>query len=385
MNILVVLCRNPYAVNDGANYAIRSALAMLAAFADVSVVGYGDEFIVSSIGPYPCLGSLARSNNSALSFARCLVLRKSYMQEKYSSCEAVRNLNSVLDAAPQVSHVWFEQTQSAMILSRLPQLHIEGKKLILRPHNIESKVVGEIAGSNYFKRMALRMEAAALVKAEARIFRAVDFVLPISDLDVSEVRKVCSLDKVHYLPVVPLTTDYKYCIDSNENGDELLFVGAADWGPNFQAIKWMRDALAPYLLKYFPQVSINIVGRGTDQFGALSTTATNIRFLGYVDDIDAFYGRCLAALAPVQSGSGVNIKVIEALSRGVPVLGSKFAARGTRSELFLECENPSDYRRYLDELLNGRFNFIDRVNYAHKFTKEAKDSAQFVLESILRD
>ena len=49
---------------------------------------------------------------------------------------------------------------------------------------------------------------------------------------------------------------------------------------------------------------------------------------GYVEDLREAYGRCRVVVAPIRSGSGTSIKVLEAMYSGRPCVVTRFAARG---------------------------------------------------------
>ena len=54
----------------------------------------------------------------------------------------------------------------------------------------------------------------------------------------------------------------------------------------------------------------------------------HVRLLGFVPEIDGFYRGIDLALAPVRVGTGINIKMVEALDFGVPVLSTVVGAKG---------------------------------------------------------
>lgn len=60
---------------------------------------------------------------------------------------------------------------------------------------------------------------------------------------------------------------------------------------------------------------------------AAASTSTNISLLGYVDDIDDLYRRSKIVISPVE-GTGLKIKVVEALAAGKPVFGSQHTIDG---------------------------------------------------------
>ena len=86
---------------------------------------------------------------------------------------------------------------------------------------------------------------------------------------------------------------------------------------------------------------------------ALQTLARDwpdIALLGFVEDLSTVYARSRVALAPVE-GTGLKIKVVEALEHGTPVLGSQHALAALPSG-YEECVLPlsrENVERLLDE------------------------------------
>ena len=64
-----------------------------------------------------------------------------------------------------------------------------------------------------------------------------------------------------------------------------------------------------------------------NEFRQAAQNKPNVRLLGYVDDISDLYSRCRVAISPID-GTGLKIKVIEALAAGKPVFGSRHTIAG---------------------------------------------------------
>ena len=58
-----------------------------------------------------------------------------------------------------------------------------------------------------------------------------------------------------------------------------------------------------------------------------------MRDLGFVDDLQEFLGTCRALIAPVATGGGVRVKILDAASKGLPVVGTS-AAVGSLDSIF---------------------------------------------------
>ena len=80
-----------------------------------------------------------------------------------------------------------------------------------------------------------------------------------------------------------------------------------------------------FLSKYTLAVAGNVCKSERVRQAAQSTP--NVRLLGYVDDTSDLYSRCRVAISPID-GTGLKIKVIEALAAGKPVFGSRHTIAG---------------------------------------------------------
>lgn len=384
MKILCILCRDPFLDSDGANYAIRANLRLLSQQHDVEVTGFGSTFDRPMVGSYRSCGSLGVAVNSKVGFLLSLLIGKPYTVTKYGSPAAQAKLALIL-AKESIDCLWFEQTQSAFVATESGVLPAHRPMFsVLRPHNIESNVIrGAINTRVPFAGLLLALEARLLARAERRVFRYVDFIAAISDTDIDTIRAI-SADAARKLVLLPVAADRMHKELSPEKvniRNSLLFIGNCVWGANRRALEWVIDVLAPYMQEHCPEFEIRLVGKGTDTIRS-DSILSNTKLLGYVNDIEAEYSRAICAIAPVRDGGGVNIKVIESLTRGVPVVGSNFAKRGVVSEAYLVAETPDEYVasiRHLSEMLNmpGRL-----TNDAFKFLFRSENDALRAIENI---
>lgn len=110
----------------------------------------------------------------------------------------------------------------------------------------------------------------------------------------------------------------------------LVLMGTRDWPPNQEAFE--------EALRLWPRIAEGIDGAELCVIGAKSSTAqepqypAGVRDLGFVDDLQAFLGTCRAMIAPIRTGGGVRVKILDAARMGLPVVGTT-AAVGSLDEL----------------------------------------------------
>jgi glycosyltransferase involved in cell wall biosynthesis len=101
-----------------------------------------------------------------------------------------------------------------------------------------------------------------------------------------------------------------------------VFVGSKH-PPNDLAARWIIESLAPSL----PDWQFDIAGACGPACGA-QPQSSNVRVLGYAEDLSALLAQSDIALNPITTGSGVNMKLFDYMQHGLPVLSTPFGARG---------------------------------------------------------
>jgi glycosyltransferase involved in cell wall biosynthesis len=109
----------------------------------------------------------------------------------------------------------------------------------------------------------------------------------------------------------------------------LFFFGRLDYAPNAQAVRVLTRDIMPAL---GPEYRLAVAGRGAAPVLQHDTEA-RIRFLGPVDPLPAYINAADAVVAPIRSGSGSRLKVLESLACGTPVVTTSVGAEGIEREV----------------------------------------------------
>lgn len=109
----------------------------------------------------------------------------------------------------------------------------------------------------------------------------------------------------------------------------VMGVGIFDWPPNRQGFEWFIKSVWPRVMAKRSDARLHVVGKMSDhrviqEWGSVP----GVHCLGRVEDLKAEYQRATVAVAPIFTGGGTNIKVIEALSFGRPCVITPHAAKG---------------------------------------------------------
>ncbi len=132
----------------------------------------------------------------------------------------------------------------------------------------------------------------------------------------------------------------------------MVFAGALTYEPNRLAVEWFVERVLPAIVDRVPGAVLEIIGHPHRHASSLQTD--HVVLTGHVPDVSPYYAAASIAIAPVHSGGGTRLKVIEALARGVPLVATNFACSGfdlvDRTEVRI-ADNERDFARACVSLL----------------------------------
>ncbi len=123
--------------------------------------------------------------------------------------------------------------------------------------------------------------------------------------------------------------------------------------PNVEGALWLAREVWPLVRRARPTARLTLAGR-TPPHAIQALAAPDIRVPGTADDLRPLYARASLVAAPIFWGSGVRIKLLEALAHGLPIVTTAQAAEGIdlrheQSALF--AERPDAFAAALLRLL----------------------------------
>lgn len=215
----------------------------------------------------------------------------------------------------------FVAEHSYMAESLLRSSLFNKRSLVVDTHVSQALVWGATRG------LLGRVEAPRLERDELRVALAADAV-GTYDLEAAAAYRARGVRAARY---VALTMPPAEQVDISASQPRLVFMGTRDWPPNQEA--FLRS------LELWPRIAENIPGAELCVIGAQKSGAREpkypegVRDLGFVEDLHQFLGTCRAMMAPIMTGGGVRVKILEAARIGLPVVGTS-AAVGSLSQVF---------------------------------------------------
>ena len=142
-------------------------------------------------------------------------------------------------------------------------------------------------------------------------------------------------------------------IDEQYIGDkkQVVFYGAMWRIENIEAAIFLIKEVLPLIKD--KNVEILIIGSSPPE-ELKKLESDRVHILGFVDSIKKYLkeGACFAA--PLRKGAGIKIKILEAMSAGIPILTTGIGIEGIRAENgkeYYHCTSPQEYAKKIDELI----------------------------------
>ena len=110
------------------------------------------------------------------------------------------------------------------------------------------------------------------------------------------------------------------------NDAEILFVGS-NTEPNVAGLKWFLEKCWPQVLQAAPDATLKIAGSVSSGMAGFPKSKA-VQYLGIVDDLAALYERAGVVISPLTFGSGLKIKLIEALALGKAIVATSTTLQG---------------------------------------------------------
>lgn len=182
----------------------------------------------------------------------------------------------------------------------------------------------------------LASEERRVRKTEVEAVTVCDRVLLISPDEAAMLRSLTGADHERVATVPPLVTvGTPRPRTPDPSRPRFVFLGAMNVPHNDVGLTTFLSEAFPSLLEGCPGATLDVIGQGvSERLRAAGTQfGDRVRYLGYVSDLEATLASATAMLVPLVFGSGVKIKVIEALGRGVPVVATSFGAEGVARDI----------------------------------------------------
>lgn len=352
MKILLLCNKSPYPPAEGGPIAMNAVIeGLIRAGHQVKVIAINSNkyFVDPADIPPDYLGKTGMEMvyvDLSVKPLRALVnlfSKKSYHVERFITPNFEKKLREVL-TGETFDIIQFELLYLSPYLNIIRKL--SDARIVLRAHNIEHLIWERIKNNckNPVKRFYLNHLYKTLKHFELASIQRFDAIAAITGRDADYFKS-----HTKNIPVIDLPFGvYPHRYPSKKTEPEfpsLFHIGSMNWMPNEEGIRWFLDKVWPAAYKRFPGVTLYLAGRNMPWW-LQHSSFPHVEIIGEVEDALEFMRSKAIMIVPLFSGSGIRIKIIEAMLAERPVISTSIGAEGinfTAGKDILIADTPEEF------------------------------------------
>jgi glycosyltransferase involved in cell wall biosynthesis len=242
----------------------------------------------------------------------------------------------------------------------------------LRAHNVEHEIWERLAkqAKNPFKKWYLKFLAKRLKYAEIAATKNMDIVIPITENDREFFQNYIKADAIHVSPAGIDLDRWQYT--PTFKFYNWYHIGALDWRPNLDAVHYFKDVIYPEISTLSPKFKFHLAGKNMPS-GLKNISDNQIVVYEKVKNAEEFIENLDVCIVPLKAGSGIRIKILEAMAAGKLVISSSIGIQGIVAEEnvhFLLADCIEDYIQIFKKLENNELNIVKIIANARRLIEK---------------
>lgn len=364
MNILYITQLLPYPTDSGGKIKTHSTLKALAAKHAVTLVSFVSDKREARVAAtlqkrlrlksvHTIFNPLVVEKNLEQQLwvmAKSLFTLKPYALYKFWNGE-MEALIQKLSLEQPFDRIWFDHlnmTQYGSQHSNVPR--------VLENHNVEHVLFLRHGSheSKLFWKAFFYLESAKYWWYERTTLGTFQTICAISQVDKNLLTPLVDSQKTKLFVLPPAVSPEYLALRPKPRPQTLLFTGLLTWYPNRQGVLWFVQKVLPLVRRRFSSVRCVFVGDKTRRFPV--SQDKHVIFTGRVQSVRAHFQRATIFIAPILFGSGVRIKILEAMASGLPVVSTRVGAEGIGAinhKEFLLADSPELFADSICQLLEN--------------------------------
>lgn len=254
-------------------------------------------------------------------------------------------------------------------------------KITIRTHNVEHLIWDRLIENekNFLKKKYLSLQNARLKKLELQILKEADGIVTITDYDKKIFEQLRIKTKCFVSPT-GIVLD-RYVINRAITKPNSVFhLASMDWMPNTEAVDWFLEKAWRNNLKSDSNLQFTLAGRFMPD-SYLKQSEGNLKVIGSIDDNIQFYNEHEIMMVPLQSGSGMRIKIIEGMAMGKVIVSTSIGAEGipvTHNENIIIADTPEEFANAIKNLASNQGLKNKIGNNARKFIEDNFENTKLI-------
>ena len=191
-----------------------------------------------------------------------------------------------------------------------------------------------------------RSQERAVRRWQARAYRPFARVVLVTEADA---REVARLDPSLRTAAIPNGVDAEHFAPAADTSrDGILFTGALDAPANERAALRLAERVLPRVRAAVPEVELTLAGRSP---GRRLRALPGVRVVADVPDLRPYLWGAAVYACPMDSGTGIKNKLLEAMAAQAPCVATPLACQGLTAPDLLVADTDDELAAAIVELL----------------------------------
>lgn len=216
-----------------------------------------------------------------------------------------------------------------------------------------SGLMQSVLRAKWIQVMILRLESHLMKSSEVYWAEKYDSVILVSTVETEELNNMLSYLKAVTVRVGVDSAYFGEDINADKESGTVAFVGDMYTAANSDTVKYVIEKIMPLCQKI---KQVRFIGKCPDNISQAYKDNEKVVFTGMVPDLRSEVKKANVFLAPMAYGTGVKIKIIEAMAMGMSVVTNPIGAEdipGVNGVHWFVGNTDQEIAKYVDELISN--------------------------------
>jgi glycosyltransferase involved in cell wall biosynthesis len=268
----------------------------------------------------------------------------------------------------QFNKIISKQHYDYILISYVYWANLIKSKVIKKDSTVTVLDMSDFITLNRFDSSGGDIKIGNILEEEIRRVNLFDKVMSISEEERLFFSQFALLPHYYYVPFFMKKNDIETLRDTKPEYD-IIFVGS-DNPHNQKGINWFFENVFPLLEN---SLRILIVGAISKHIKTRYKNNNNVACILSVENLGDVYTKSKISICPLLGGTGMKIKVVEALSFGKPVVSTSKGVAGFPARInngVLVSDSPGEFAGLITKLANNSDFYIKTALLAERFFLE---------------
>jgi glycosyltransferase involved in cell wall biosynthesis len=248
------------------------------------------------------------------------------------------------DLADRIAHLCRSRMYDWMLVEHsyaapYAEKRSSGTRVALTVHNVEYRLLEQIAPLEPELELVFRLagrpgrifrsageQVAAMRAFEQDAWRSVELRAVVSPIEEATVAEATRTGRTVLVPNCP--SGLPVTRRESSGSPRIVFIGALNYLPNVDAVVRLVREVIPGVRRRFSELEVMVAGRDPEPALVDFCEQSNVRVVANPERLAPLCTEQTVLVAPLRFGGGTRIKLLDALTLGLPVVATPFAAEG---------------------------------------------------------